>query len=147
MLNKKLGSSLIGVFTNTALGIIGLICYFYSNYKGIKATESSTILVMSIVLIGITIVVQVFEVFFKKHPIKSIGVVNKDDEMQIAMRQKACHASFHVTSFIIFVLFIVTATGLVSFSTNISYLFLGLWVMMGVLNIIFISYFSNRSYR
>ncbi|MBU3188710.1 hypothetical protein K9O30_05985 [Clostridium bowmanii] len=145
MNSKKLSSETRGSIVNILMGCFGVLCYLYGKEKGIKGAESLTVFAISVTLIGVSILVILTSSHLKKYPLKSIGRVNKDDEMLVALRQKASHRAFHVTLMIIFALVMVTATGIINLNVNPCYILFGILVLMYSLDIIFITIFSNKS--
>lgn len=145
MNSKNLNSEIKGAIVNILMGSFGVLAYLYGKEKGIKGAESLTVLAIAVTLIGISILVLLISPYLKKHPLKSVGRVNKDDEMLVALRQKASHRAFHVTLIILFALVMLTATGIINFNINPCYILFGILVLMYSLDIICITIYSNKS--
>lgn len=145
MKTSKLGVDFIGFVRSTIIGLIGWITYLYSNYQGITGEGMKFAKAFSVMFIIIGIAGMILTKVFEKHPIKSIGVVNKDDEMMKFIRYKAAYTAFEITVSAIIILTILIAAGVININMPIYMLGIILLVSMEVINIIFITIYSNST--
>lgn len=144
MKTSKLGVDFIGFIRMTVIGLIGAVIYFYSNYQGITEVGMKFTKAFSTMFIIVGIAGVILTKFFEKHPVKSIGVVNKDDEMQKLIRYRAAYTTFEITVSAIMIFAMLTASQVIKLTISIYMTGLILVVAMWIVDIIFITIYSNR---
>lgn len=144
MKTSKLGTDFVGFIRTAVIGLIGAAIYLYSSYQGITGEGMRFVKAFSLMFIIIGISGMILTKLFEKHPIKSIGVVNKDDEMLKLIRYRAAHTTFEVTVSAIIILTILTAAEIIKLNMPIYMIGIIFIVTMEIINIIFITIYSNR---
>ncbi|WML34748.1 hypothetical protein [Clostridium sp. OS1-26] len=144
MKTSKLGADFIGFIRATIIGLIGSVIYLYSSYQGITGEGMKLAKALSLMFIIIGISGMILTKLFEKHPIKSIGVVNKDDEMLKLIRYRAAYTTFEITVSTIIIFTILTAAEVIKLNMPIYMIGIIFVVTMEIINIIFITIYSNR---
>ncbi|MBV7271738.1 hypothetical protein I6U48_02265 [Clostridium sp. PL3] len=144
MRTSKLGVDFIGFIRTTIIGLIGGAIYLYSNSQGITGGGMRFTKVFSSMFIIIGIAGIILTKFFENNPIKSIGVVNKDDEMQKLIRYKAAYAAFEITMSAIMIFIMLIAAEIIKLTMPLYMIGIVLLVAMGVINIVSIVIYSNK---
>lgn len=142
---SKMGVEFRGMLQMLIIGIVGMVAWVYSNNQGITGQGMKFVQSFSILFIFISIIGSILTKYLGKHPIKSIGVVNKDDEMLKLVRYKAAYASFEIMSAIVILVTILTATEIIKINISMYALGIIIFVAMNFLNIIFTTIYSNRT--
>lgn len=142
---SKMGVEFRGMLQMLIIGIVGMVAWVYSNNQGVIGQGMKFVQSFSILFILVSIIGAILTKHLGKHPIKSIGVVNKDDEMLKLVRYKAAYASFEITSAIVILVTILTATEIIKINISMYALGIIIFVAMNFLNIIFTTIYSNRT--
>lgn len=142
---SKRGTEFKGMLQMLMIGIIGMVAWVYSNNQGVVGQGMKFVQSLSMLFIFISIIGTILARYLEKNPIKSIGVVNKDDEMLKLVRYKAAYASFETTSAVVILATILTATEIIKIDISIYALGIVIFVVMNFLNIIFTFIYSNRT--
>lgn len=142
---SKMGVDFRGYLQALIIGIIGIGAWLYSNNQGVVGEGMKFVQAFSITFILIGIGGMILTKYFKKHPLKSIGVVNKDDEMLKLVRYKAGYMSFQITLACLILFTIFSATEIIK--TNISIYALGIiiFVAMNFLDMVLTSIYSSKT--
>lgn len=144
MKTSKLGTDFIGFVRATIIGLMGAAIYLYSSYQGTTGAGMKFAKTFSVAFIIMGICGMILTKLFEKHPIKSIGVVNKDDEMLKLIRYRAAYTTFEITVSAIIIFTILTAAEVIRLNMPIYIIGIIFVVTMEIINIIFITIYSNR---
>lgn len=144
MKTSKLGVDFIGFIRATIIGLIGAAIYLYSNYQGITGEGMKFAKAFSVAFIIMGICGMILTKLFEKHPIKSIGVVNKDDEMLKLIRYRAAYTTFEITVSVMIIFTILIAAEVVKLNMPIYMIGIIVVVAMEVINVILITIYSNK---
>lgn len=140
-MKKFLDSNLMLVF----VGIYFIIMWFIG--KNSSTSELNSILLSGLggmfCFIGITSIL--LEKYLKKKPLKKVGYVNKNDEYNVMIREKARNAVYHVMLTAAYILFGLTFSGIVSMERLGSNLPLYLIIFIPLLDLIFTGYYATKS--
>ena len=93
--------------------------------------------------IGITSIF--LEKYLKKRPLKKVGYVNKNDEYNVMIREKARNAVYHVMLTLAYIFFGLTFSGIVSIEKFSSNLPLYLIIFIPLLDLIFTGYYATKA--
>jgi hypothetical protein len=145
MKSSKMGTEFKGMLQILIIGIIGMIAWAYSNNKGVTGQGMKIVQSLSMLFIFISIISIILTRYLEKNPIKSIGFVNKDDEMLKLIRYKAAYASFEITSAVVILVTILTATEIIKIDISMYALGIVIFVGMNFLSLICTFIYSNRT--
>lgn len=114
--------------------------------KNSEATKMNRNLILYIggLLLVISILTIVLENFIKRKPIKRIGYVNKDDELNVSIRRRAGYASYEVVILIVWAIFGLSFSGILPISKLGDNWPLYAVIALPLINIIFTSYYSTK---
>lgn len=142
---SKMGTEVRGTLQMLIIGVLGIIAWAYSNNHGVVGDGMKFVQSFSILFILISIISIILTKYLKKHPFKSVGVVNKDDEMLKLVRYKAAYTSFEITSAVVILITILIATEIIKINISMYALGIIVFVAMNFLNLIFTAIYSNKT--
>ncbi|GAA0180027.1 hypothetical protein SH2C18_27920 [Clostridium sediminicola] len=141
---KKMDVDIVSYMKSGLMGLVGLIAWMYSNSKGISGEGMELIKTLSIMFLIISVLGIAITKYFSKRPLKSTGVINKNDEMFVEIRAKSAKLTLDILNVIAFLFIILTGTQIVTI--ELSMYWIGIIVFVGINIISIISTFiqSNR---
>ncbi|WDV46887.1 hypothetical protein PV797_04110 [Clostridiaceae bacterium M8S5] len=135
---KKMDSDSFSYIESALMGLIGLIAWFYAKTNGVVMAEGMKLTkILSIMFLIIGVVGYILSKYFTKKPLKSVGVVNKDDELFTLIRAKSAQNTLKVINIASFLFIILTATEILKIKISMYYLGIIFFVSINVLSIIF----------
>lgn len=144
MRTSKLGVDLSGFIRMTIIGLVGGMSYLWANSQGTIGEGMKFTKAFSVMFIIMGIAGGILTKFFEKHPLKSIGVVNKDDEMQKMIRYRAAYTTFEIITSIIMIFIMLIATEVIKLTLSLYVIGIALLVIMWIINIICIIIYSSK---
>lgn len=143
-MKKKIGSDTLSNIEAVGMGIFAILGWLYGHKNGIQGEGMRLTLGFGIIFTSIGLIGFVITHFLKNKPLKSMGVINKDDELFVLIRAKAANTAMKILNYIIFIFIILTATDVVVINIKIYYLGIILFVLTNVLTLIATSIHSYR---
>lgn len=144
MRTSKLGVDLSGFIRMTIIGLVGGASYLWANSQGTIGEGMKFTKAFSAMFIIIGIAGVILTKFFEKHPLKSIGVVNKDDEMQKMIRYRAAYTTFEITTSAIMIFIMLIAAEVIKLTLSLYMIGIALLVIMWIIDIICIIIYSSK---
>lgn len=141
---KKMNVDIVSYIKTGLMGLVGLIAWIYSNLKGVSGEGMELIKTLSVMFLIISVIGIILTKYLLKKPLKSIGVINKNDEMFVIIRAKASQLTLDIFNIIIFLFIILTGTQILNITFSMYWLGIIVFVGINVISIVCTIIQSNR---
>lgn len=141
---KKMDVDVASYIKSGLMGLVGLIAWIYSNSKGVSGEGMKLVKTLSVMFIIISVLGILLAKYLIKKPLKSTGVINKNDEMFVIIRAKAGQLTLDIFILIIFLFTILTGTQILTIEFSMYWLGIIAFVGINALNVICTVIASNR---
>lgn len=141
---KKMDVDIVSYIKSGFMGLVGFMAWMYSNSKGISGEGMELIKTLSIMFLIISVLGIVITKYFSKRPLKSTGVINKNDEMFVEIRAKSAKLTLDILNVIAFLFIILTGTQILTIEFSMYWLGIIVFVGINVISIVSTFIQSNR---
>ena len=141
---KKMNVDIASFIKTGLMGLIGFIAWIYSNSKGVSGEGMELIKTLSVMFLIISVIGILLTKYLLKKPLKSMGVVNKNDEMFVIIRAKAAQLTLDIFNLLIFLFIILTGTKILNIGISMYWLGIIAFVGINVISIVCITIQSNK---
>ena len=141
---KKINVDIFSYAKTTMMGLFGLIAWIYSNSKGVTGEGMELTITLSVMFIIIGILGILLTKYFLKRPLKSTGIINKNDEMFVNIRAKAAELTLDIFNIIVFIFIILISTQIINITINLYWMGIITFVGINLINIVCTVIVSNR---